>query len=497
MYLKGSNRRVSTFTRPQAERQSEPAAEASHRLESILANPALRPVLRWMTSSKGSGKCFFQRLCESYDNPSLTGWERHKWALPTWAINRLIRKARADRELLKLKLFHHPPTVKALALTARSIGRYGLMQPQRFTAPLLVVWNITKACNLSCKHCYQDARHRPADDELSTEEKLRVVDDLGDELVPFLAIAGGEPLMARDLFAVLRRCEERGIHATLATNGTLLTPQKCRELKAAGVKYVEISLDSLDEHEHDQFRQQQGAWRRAVEGIRNSVAAGIRTGMACCLTRANVQTAERMIEFAIELGCSTFSHFNFIPAGRGRQYFEFDLLPEQREALLLVLHRYLQEGRISIISTAPQFGRSCIMNTAADGVFSTGHAGQGRGTKALVLARYLGGCGAGRCYCCIQPDGSVTPCVYISSPVVGNLRQQRLREMWDNQLFRVLQDREDRGDHCGVCDYRVYCGGCRARALAYTSDIQAGDPGCRYNAGCVQQVTPLVQLYSS
>ena len=99
----------------------------------------------------------------------------------------------------------------------------------------------------------------------------------------------------------------------------------------------------------------------------------------------------------------------------------------------------------------------------------------------MVLSRYIGGCGTGRCYCAIQPNGIITPCVYIPGVKVGDVRRQTLAQIWDNPLFATLSDREDRGDHCGVCDYRHYCGGCRARAFAYTGDMQAGDPGCVYN----------------
>ena len=110
-----------------------------------------------------------------------------------------------------------------------------------------------------------------------------------------------------------------------------------------------------------------------------------------------------------------------------------------------------------------------------------GHVGRGSGKQTQVLARYIGGCGAGRCYCALQPNGDVTPCVYIASPVVGNLRTQRLDKIWECELFGLLSDRTDRGGHCRSCDFRAYCGGCRARPLAHTGNITDGDPGCIYN----------------
>jgi len=454
---------------------------ARHPLEDLLRRPWARKVLAWLTAPSGLEPSRFERLAEHYNNPALRGLERLKWRLPELAIDVALARAGLDKRVMTEKLFHHRPTVRSLVLAGRSIARYGLMAPQRFAAPLMVVWNFTQACNLRCRHCYQNATPRPAPDELSLEEKLRAVDEMAAAGVPFLALAGGEPLVSPDLWPVLEQARRRGLHVSLATNGTLLTPETVSRLIDGGVKYVEVSIDSLNPDEHDAFRGRRGAWRRSIEGIQNSVAAGMRTGLAACFTRHTVQTVDAMIEFAISLGCRTFSHFNFIPAGRGRQVAELDLTPAQREWLMKRLVHHLQQGRINIISTAPQFGRSCVAYAPPEGIFATGHAGTGRGSKTMVLSRYVGGCGAGRCYCALQPNGDVTPCVYISSIRVGNLRRASLEQIWECGLFQLLSDRSDRQPHCGICGYRAYCGGCRARALAYTGDIRAADPGCGRN----------------
>lgn len=493
MYIKSTSQKVMTYQRPQASRVTASLPRVHHALEDILSNPRVRKVLLKITKTDRDGKCFLQRLCENYDNPHLSRWERLRWAVPTALIDLGLKRAGLDKETMKQHLFHHPPTVKSLVLTAKSIGTYGLTVPQRFTAPLFTVWNITQACNLTCKHCYQDAKHKPLADELTTEEKLDLLDQMADEWVPFVAFAGGEPLIARDLWEVLAKCRERGFHVTIATNGMLLTPEMCARLKEAGVKYIEVSIDSLNPEEHDEFRGMRGAWARSIQGIKNSVAAGIRTGMATCFTRETVHTVDEVIQFAIDLGCKTFAHFNFIPVGRGKEIMHHDLTPSQRELLMRKLQRHLQEGKINIISTAPQFGRSCIVYGSDDGFFATGHAGKGEGRKTMVLSRYIGGCGAGRCYCSIQPNGIINACVYIPSEEVGDIRRQSFREIWDNALFHTLQDRDDRGDHCGVCDYKHYCGGCRARSLSYTGDIQAGDPGCVYNYLEWQELTTTVE----
>ena len=494
MYLGTSSRKIMTHPRPQVGRLTASLPDAHHVLEDILSKPVVRKAFLWMTRRDSDGKCFFMRLCENYDNPSADFWKRLKWSLPNWVIDLGLRKAKLDKETLKQRLFHHPPTVKALTLTAKSIATYGLTVPQRYTAPMFPVWNITQACNLSCQHCYQNAHRTPDADELTTEEKLNLIDQMGEEFVPFAAFAGGEPLVTPDLWKVLERCQRQGIHVTLATNGTLLTPEMCARLKAANVKYVEVSLDSIDPEVHDFFRGQARSWERTVQGIRNSVAAGIRTGMASCFTRQTAHTVDDVVKFALDLGCKTFSHFNFIPVGRGKEIIQQDMTPGQRELLLRRLQEHLGEGKITIVSTAPQFGRSCIVYGPEEGLFATGHAGRGPGKKTMVLSRYIGGCGTGRCYCAIQPNGVITPCVYISGVKVGDIRQQSFHDIWNNPLFDTLSDRDDRGDHCGVCTYRHYCGGCRARALAYTGDIQAGDPGCIYNSHQWQELTTAAGL---
>ncbi len=481
MPVESAPARKRTAKRPPVPRLTASLPHGHHILEDILSWRSVRKALEWLSGPTADGACLFEKICAHYDRPSSSLGERLRWAAPNFAINLGLKKAKLDKEVMKKNLFHHPPTVKALALTARSIGRYGLSAPQRFCAPLFVVWNLTQACNLSCKHCYQNAKHRPDLDELTTIEKLDLIDQFADELVPFIAFAGGEPMVARDFWQVMEHCQRRGIHTTIATNGTLLTRENCARLIQVGVKYVEVSIDSIESGVHDSFRGMDGAWSRSIEGIRNSVASGMRTGMAACFTRETVARADEMIEFAIQLGCKTFAFFNFIPVGRGLEMMHEDLTPSQRESLLRKLQGYLEEGRINVISTAPQFGRACIAYGAPEGIFATGHAGGGRGKKTMVLARYIGGCGSGRCYCSIQPNGTVTPCVYIPGLNMGNVRERRFREIWDNELFTTLSDRNDRGDHCAVCDYRVYCGGCRARALAYTGDIQAGDPGCVFN----------------
>ncbi len=421
------------------------------------------------------------RMISSYAAPNVSLSDK----LLFRPVHSLIRKLKGSMtdEHFRWKVAEHSSTVRGIVATARSIAEFGLTLPQKFVVPLIVVWNFTNQCNLSCRHCYQSSSPRKIDGELNLREKLRIVDELGKAFVPMIAFAGGEPTISPDLIPVLRRCRRYGIHTTVATNGTLLTLHRVAALRDAGVRYVEISLDSIDPDKHDNFRGVPGMWARTVQGIKNVAATeGIRPGLAMCVHQGNYDEVEDMIELAKELGATCFAHFNFIPVGRGKDCATGDLTPQQREQLLRTLNRHMQEGKIGILSTAPQFGRVALTFTPIQGKMSASHCGGGGGRAARVVAKYLGGCGAGRTYVSLEPNGDVTPCVYMPDRPFGNVRRRPLLELFRNSPYwNELSDRSDRVGHCRTCRYKHYCGGCRARADAYFSSIKAADPGCIFN----------------
>ena len=255
------------------------------------------------------------------------------------------------------------------------------------------------------------------------------------------------------------------MHTTMATNGTTMTPRRAAELAEAGLRYVEISLDSVHPDRHDAFRGQAGMWQRAVAGAKAVAATpGLRLGIAMCVHQGNFDEVADMIALAEELGAGCFAHFNFIPVGRGLQMVRGDITPAQREQLLALLNQKMQAGGMGVISTAPQLGRVCLAGAAGEGGrVSCSHAGSGSGVKARVVAKYFGGCGAGRTYVCIEPTGDVTPCVYLPHRVMGNVRSAGLIDIFRHNAFsEVLNDRSHRLHHCEVCAFRNYCGGCRA-----------------------------------
>ena len=454
-----------------------------HPLENWLGARPMRWLLGRISRPKPNGGAALQRIFESYRNSEAPFWRRLIYAPIHLFIDRM--RGRTTVATFRRKLAEHRPTIRGLNVVARSIAEFGLTVPQKFSTPMFAVWNFTNRCNLRCKHCYQDSDHSALADELSLDEKLSLVDQMAADSMPMMAISGGEPTISKDLLPVVRRAGAAGMHLSLATNGTTITASSAAELAEAGMRYVEISLDSVDPDRHDAFRGVAGMWRRAVAGARHVVATeGLRLGIAMCVHQGNVHEVRAMMDFAEnDLGASSFAHFNFIPVGRGSKMVSGDITPAQREQLLAILNEKMQAGGMGVISTAPQLGRVCLAGAAVgEDRMTCSHAGSGSGVRARVVAKYLGGCGAGRTYVCIEPNGDVTPCVYLPHRVMGNVRGASLAEIFRNSIFwDVLNDRDHRLHHCAVCAFRQYCGGCRARADAYFGQLHAGDPGCIFN----------------
>ncbi|HDD71400.1 MAG TPA: SPASM domain-containing protein, partial [Candidatus Aenigmarchaeota archaeon] len=269
---------------------------------------------------------------------------------------------------------------------------------------------------------------------------------------------------------------------SVASNGTLITRKVAERMKKIGVGYVEISLDHIDPKIHDEFRGVKGAWKRAVEGIKNCIKVGISTGMATTVTKHNYQSIPSMLEFAKKLGVDYFMAFNFVPTRRGKEISDYDLTPEERERLLELLYERLCEWeKPKIFSTCPAYGRISLERVekgkGKEVVLSHFGSAVLEG-KTLAIADFIGGCGAGRNYCSIEYNGDVQPCVFI--PVkVGNVIKEDFEKIWmESEIFEKLRNRELLKGACGECKYKYLCGGCRARAFAITGDILDSDPGC-------------------
>ncbi|MGB9914159.1 MAG: radical SAM protein [Candidatus Bathyarchaeales archaeon] len=380
------------------------------------------------------------------------------------------------------KLLADPYARIAIITLVKSFIHYGIRKPLSIYAPFLVVWDFTHKCNLRCKHCYSDSG-AAAQPELTTEEALAVVDQLADAGVTALAFSGGEPLSRKDFFEVAGHAAKRGLYVSVATNGTLLTKENVEKLKQAKINYVEVSIDGATAETHDSFRGTPGAFERALAGLRNCVEANLCACIATTATKSNIEEMPAILDLAEKIGVARFTYFNFVPTGRGKKLYNQDISPEEREKLMLHLLERMSKGfKVTILTTAPQLARVALQcqGNGKELAMSMAHMQTVKvSKKAVPLADFIGGCGAGRLYCSLSPQGDVHPCVFL--PInVGNLKKERFSDIWlRSRLFNALRDRANLKGACSRCRYKYICGGCRARASAYhDGDFLASDPGC-------------------
>ena len=325
----------------------------------------------------------------------------------------------------------------------------------------IVSWNVTNACNMYCAHCYRDAGCK-AEDELSTVDAKKLLTEIKRAGFQIMIFSGGEPLMRPDILELVKFASDLGLFPVFGTNGTLITPQMAKDLKAAGARAMGISLDSLDAAKHDKFRSFPGGWQGAVDGMKNCKAAGLPFQIHTTVMDWNAPELEDMIDFAVEIGARAHHFFFLVPTGRAATIEEESLRAEQYEDVLTRIMKKQQTVPIELKPTcAPQFLRIAA--------------------ELGMKSRFHRGCLAGLSYCIISPKGKVQPCAYLKE-YLGDVRETPFDEIWKNNpvLQKLRTMKYDGG--CGVCKYQRVCGGCRARAAIYhNGDYMAEEPWCLYH----------------
>jgi radical SAM protein with 4Fe4S-binding SPASM domain len=405
-----------------------------------------------------------------------------------------------NEEQLKVK-FRDPYWRRGLANVIKGIAWFGVRRPYVPGAPFQVVWNITRACNLKCLHCYEDAG-ATGKDELTTEEAIRGIDILADAGVLILAFSGGEPTLRPDIVQLIKHSVDRGMFPAVATSAIAFARRKkVQEFKRAGLKFAQISLDGARSETHDSFRGVPGSFDKTVQGIKNCVAEGLFVEVATTATRHNIDEIPELINFSAELGADWFMLYNFIPTGRGADIVSSDLSPDERENVLRLCWNRMRVAGVNVLSTAPQFARIAQEMTIEDFhesddavVVPTHFYNPELWGQLRQLADFIGGCGAGRFYMCLEPNGDMYPCVFfphVEAMKVGNLFKDDFEQIWrHSKLFWNIRDKDNLKENCRSCDYRYTCGGCRARAYNYFHDVLAPDPGCILNREAWEKVAP-------
>ncbi|HEX5581890.1 MAG TPA: radical SAM protein [Gemmatimonadaceae bacterium] len=344
----------------------------------------------------------------------------------------------------------------------------------------VVVWNVGRRCNLHCVHCYSDSSNRAYPGELTTEQGFALLDDLAGFEIPVLLLSGGEPLMRPDIFELIAHARSVGLRVTLSTNGTLITPEVAARLRELEVSYVGISLDGIG-LTNDMFRGHKGAFDKAMAGFRNCRAVGQRVGLRMTLTRRNCQDLEEIFDFieAEEIDRACFYHLVY--SGRGSAADE--LTPEvARAAVETILRRtrdFAERGLRKEIFTVdnPADGPYLYMKLLEED--------PERAAEVLALLAWNGGGlhSSGVGIADVDFLGNVHPDQFWMSHTLGNVKERKFSEIWQDLSDPLLAGLRDRapllGGRCGACQWRDVCGGgFRVRALQVHGDPWAEDPGC-------------------
>jgi radical SAM protein with 4Fe4S-binding SPASM domain len=485
---------------------------------SITVNPILKHLIGLLDKECATdGSLLLNSLKEFLGEPlslcPTCKYISQKIANPFYALG--SRFLHADREFMRKQFLNNQygeAWLRGFGLMMKGIEKYGVRVPFTPAGPFEIVWNFTYQCNLRCKHCYENAggTKRP---ELSTEEAKQVLDILSKIAgigLPALSFSGGEPLARRDFFEVAAYAKERIGYVSIASNGTLITKDAAKRIKDAGIDYAEISIDGATPGVHDEFRGIPGAFERAMEGVKNCVEEGVDTCIATTIHRDNLSELEKLIELSKQLDVR-FMHFNYIPTGRAKAYIKLDLTPDERLHVLETIGKeiiglYLQakekelkHGKSNVkvdrfFSTCPQYASVTreLSKRFGEKFMVEAHYAAKKGVENV--ANFLGGCGAGRLYCCLEPNGDIKPCVFFPTnkdTVLGNILKDDFEEIWDKHpLLWKLRIRENLEDYivdgkrvgCGSCPDKYICGGCRARAYSYfNGNVNTPDIGCIHN----------------
>ncbi len=346
----------------------------------------------------------------------------------------------------------------------------------------LVAWEVTRKCNLKCIHCRSSSERGPYDRELDSTKCFEILEQISLVAKPIIILTGGEPLLRGDIFDLAEWGTKIGLRMVLATNGTLLTPHIIKEIKDSGIKRVSISLDGVDENQHDEFRSVPGAYKKAIEGINLLKKGDVEFQINTTVTRHNVHNIKNILDMAVRLGAAAHHIFLLVPTGRAKEIVNQEIDAIEYEKLLHWFYQMMDKTPIHLKATcAPHYYR--ILRQEA-------HAkGKKVDYETYGLDAITRGCLGGISFCFISNHGVVQPCGYLELNC-GDLKNYSFDSIWQNsKIFDQLRDFSNYKGKCGQCEYIKFCGGCRARAFEATGDFLAEEPLCAYQPKLADSIT--------
>lgn len=369
---------------------------------------------------------------------------------------------------------HHPRLQSGAVVPSYEAVRAAQSGYEYARAPMLIYWELTRACDLACRHCRAEAVVDRDPDELTTDEAralLRQIPGFGSPL-PHMVLTGGDPLKRADLFELVEEAGRAGIGVSLAPSGTtLLTEGAVHHLRALGVQSMSLSLDGSTSDRHDAFRGVPGCFEMTMQAVRWVAEAEIPLQVNTLVTEETAGDLPAIYDLVASLRVERWSLFFLISVGRGTALRE--ITAHDAERLMDWLYGVSERTPFAIKTTeAPHFRRVALerMHAAGMNEAQVHNSSVGRGF----------GIRDGNGILFVSRTGEIMPSGFLPL-AAGNVRTASLVELYRaSPLFTALRDTHRLKGRCGRCEFRVICGGSRARAFAHTGDILGEDPLCPY-----------------
>lgn len=343
----------------------------------------------------------------------------------------------------------------------------------------VVVWNMTRRCNLRCRHCYIAAEDKPFEGELTTQEAKAFLSDLAEYKIPVVLFSGGEPLLREDFYELGKFASDLNLRAVVSTNGTLITKEAAKKMVHAGFKYIGVSLDGL-ESTHNKFRGVKDAFKNSVAGIKNALEAGLNCGVRFTITRYNYEELEDVLNYVAKEGIPRFCMYHLVYAGRGKNIADGDLTNAQRRKVIRLIVDKTQEFHRRGVNL-----EILTVDNHADGIYLYNYVKKAQPERAGEVLRLLemhGGCSAGAKIANVDNVGNVHPCQFWGHLTLGNVRERKFSEIWSDANNEFLNKMRSKASYlkgkCARCEYKHLCGGCRIRAESALGDLWEEDPAC-------------------
>ncbi|UIJ36770.1 heme b synthase [Desulfobaculum bizertense] len=342
------------------------------------------------------------------------------------------------------------------------------------TPPLrLIAWEITRSCNLACKHCRAEAHTEPYPGELTNAEAKALIDTFPETGDPIVIFTGGEPLMRKDWPDLVRYAKSKGLRCVMAPNGTLITPEVAKTMKEVGIERVSISIDGPCKDTHDEFRGVPGAFEASMRGIQYLKDEGIEFQINTTVTRGNLGMFKDIFKLCEEIGAVAWHIFLLVPTGRGAELGAEIISAQEYEDVLNWFYDFRKTTSMQLKATcAPHYHRILRQRAKEDGIPVT--------FENFGLDAVSRGCLGGVGFCFISHTGIVQPCGYLELDC-GDVKKTPFPEIWKNSKhFNEFRNQDCFEGKCGVCEYHKVCAGCRARAYTMNGSHLAEEPLCSY-----------------